>query len=264
MSDPIEPAEVDPGPDPLEHIEVPPDRPQFAPPGGNGRASVLQPPAPHAAGLRGKIIVLVVLLLVLGLVGGFAIWRKSQPQPVAMPEFAAPVAVATVPVPAEPAPDVKDLLIRLDGLHEAVTSMRAETAQALREQGQALGQLRAEIETVRQSPAAGDGKLLDAITALGQRIQGLETSTQALGQRLAAAATPKPVAKPRTPRDAGAPRIEAVNFWDSVPYATLAGGTTLRAGETHKGWTLVDVEDGRAVLRGPDGRRVVQSLRGGR
>lgn len=261
MSDPIEPAEVDPGPDPLEHIEVPPDRPQFASPGG-GRASALQPPAPHAAGLRGKIIVLVVLLLVLILVGGFAIWRKSQPQPVAMPEFAAPAPVAAVP--AEPAPDVKDLLIRLDGLHEAVTSMRAETAQALREQGQALGQLRAEIETVRQSPAAGDGKLLDAITALGQRLQGLETSTQALGQRLAAAAAPKPVAKPRPPRDAGAPRIEAVNFWDSVPYATLAGGTTLRAGETHKGWMLVDVEDGRAVLRGPDGRRVVQALRGGR
>ena len=264
MSDPIEPADAGPEhADPLEHIEVPPDRPQFAPPGG--RASVLPPSQQRTGnGIRGKLALIAVLLVILVLVGGFAIWRKSQPQPVAMPEFAAPAAVATVPVPAEPAPDVKDLLIRLDGLHEAVTSMRAETAQALREQGQALGQLRAEIETVRQSPAAGDGKLLDAITALGQRIQGLETSTQALGQRLAAAATPKPVVKPRTPRDAGAPRIEAVNFWDSVPYATLAGGATLRAGETHKGWTLVDVEDGRAVLRGPDGRRVVQSLRGGR
>ena len=255
MSDPIEPADAGPEhTDPLEHIEAPPDRPQFAPPS--------QPRTDN--GIRGKLALIAVLLVLLVLVGGFAIWRKSQPQPVAMPEFAAPAAVATVPVPAEPAPDVKDLLIRLDGLHEAVTSMRAETAQALREQGQALGQLRAEIETVRQSPAAGDGKLLDAITALGQRLQGLETSTQALGQRLAAAATPKPVVKPRTPRDAGAPRIEAVNFWDSVPYATLAGGATLRAGETHKGWTLVDVEDGRAVLRGPDGRRVVQSLRGGR
>lgn len=256
MSDPIDPTEADldsDSPDPLEHIEVPPDRPQFAPPS--------QPRTGN--GIRGKLALIAVLLVLLVLVGGFAIWQKSrQPQPVAMPEFAAPVAVATVP--AEPAPDVKDLLIRLDGLHEAVTSMRAETAQALREQGQALGQLRAEIETVRQSPAAGDGKLLDAVTALGQRLQGLETSTQALGQRLAVAAAPKPVAKPRTPRDAGAPRIEAVNFWDSVPYATLAGGTTLRAGEAHKGWTLVDVEDGRAVLRGPDGRRVVQSLRGGR
>ena len=256
MSDPIESPDTGPV-DPLDGLDVPPARgPQFQPPGSSNRASVLPPQPTRSAGRGSKIALIVALLLVL--LGGFAIWRKSQPQPVAMPEFTPPPVATTVPV--EPAPDVKDLLVRLDGLHESLNVLRAETAQALREQKEALGQLQAALDATKAH--AVDGKLLEAVQALGQRLQGLETSVQGLGQRLAVATAPKPAAKPAAQRPAVAPwRIEAVNYWDSVPYVTIAGtGMTLRAGDAHKGWTLVDVENGRAILRGPDGRRVVQAV----